>query len=633
MRFNYLSFVLPVAVWLSGQLPSTPGTGADDGGSFHVGRYGDIRALCRVGDSLWVGTGGGVFVYDLGSSEMAGHLTIGKGLPSNSVRAISVRGDTVFVGTDDGLSLLRPDTAIAYTDASPGPLAGAPLGLIRRVDFGLDDVVYLSTYGRGLGVVGPDTAWVITREDSLLDDKVFGMVQEDDTIFYYATSTGLCAYRDSLWVSFRAGAGLPRAEIRQIERAPQGGYYLVVGRRGIYRFDGERARRITRPDLFPENAVAAIAVDVAGGLWGCGSHGEVAVYRNGHWTELGSSANNYGTRRWRSAAADEWGGVFFGSADGLVLWVRDEIATEIRMPAGLPSDGVQAMTADSAGVVYALNGSYLLRIDKELESLTVERTSPVVVGLAVSREGVLWTATRWGIYRRDGERYVSVDTRLAEVRPVFSAIGFDGRGWLWVGTQAGNVHRFDGTVWMRMADAQELNLGAIRAFDADGRGRLWVTGSNGGVAVYQFGRWTGYGPPAYGDRPARQMAVAPDGAPVLATDAGLWSLDEDDAWKALARRRRAGDADSSRAVVWDPGLPAILSLDFDPAGRLFVGTENGIAAIDQSGMQWITHEDGIGGLAVTSVLARGGDDLWIGFRSDGLTRLMIAPSTDGPEQD
>lgn len=630
MRRIHSILVVPLAALLLAQSPDDGG-----GGWTHVAHYGDVRALCRVGDSLWVGTGGGVFIYDLGSSGLSDHVTIGKRLSSNSVRAISVRNGDVYVGTDDGLTVFSPDTASVYTDDAPGPYSGAPLGLIRRIDFGLDNRVYVSTLGRGLGVLDDDTAWVITREDSLLDDVVFGMNQEDDTTFYFATSTGLCAYRDSAWVNFRAGASIPRAEIRQIEPAPQGGYYLVVGGRGIYRFDGESARRITQAGLFPENAVAAIAVDVSGSLWACGRHGGVAVYRNGHWTKLEPtvSGEDYGSQQWRSAAADSVGGVYFGTADGLVLWVRDEIPTSFRLPAGLPSGGVRAMTTDSTGALYALSGSYLLRFEHDLDTFTVEHSEPIVVGFAVSPKGELWTATRWGVYRRDGDRYVGIRTPLSERQPVFSAIGFDAGGSLWVGTQAGNLHRFDGAIWMRMADAGEPNLGAARAFAVDGGGRLWVTGSNGGVAAYHHGEWMAFGPPAFGDRPARQIAVAPNGVAVLATDAGLWGFDADGSWKPVSMRAPGGEADTATAAVWNPNAPAILSLGFDSTGRVYVGTERGIATIDESGKRWITYEDGIGGCAVTSILARGEEDLWIGFRSDGLSRLPFEAASPKPRRD
>ena len=291
------------------------------------------------------------------------------------------------------------------------------------------------------------------------------------------------------------------------------------------------------------------------------------------------------------------------------------------------------MELDSTGAVYALNGSYLLRIDAEDNQFTMEHTSPIVVGMAVSPQGELWTATRWGIYRREGERYVGIDANLAEVQPLLSALEFDSWGRLWVGTQAGNVHRFDGTLWMRVADGEELGLGAVRDLRMDGRGRMWVTGDNGGVAAYQYGRWTVFGPPAYGDRPARQMAVAPGGTPVLATDANLWRFDEKGAWEALAFRRPESDADSAGAVVWRGKHPAILSLDIDAKGRIFAGTERGVAVIGEATIEWMTDKDGIGGTAVASILAGRSGDLWIGFRSDGLTRLSIDAGPQERERD
>lgn len=593
-------------------------------GWLHFGHTGDVRALCRVGDFLWVGTGGGLFIYDLGSSEIAEHLTVGEKLPSNSIRAIAANSGSIYVGTDDGLAVFNRDEVSVYTDRRPGRFAGAPLGLIRRIDFGLDGVTYLSTYGSGLSVLEKGKARAITREDSLLDDKVYGMVQEDDTTYYFATSMGLCAYRDSLWVNFQAGAGIPRAEIRQIVAASDGGYYLLVDGRGVYWFDGERARDVTDPSLFPENAIASIAMDARGGLWACGDHGVIAVYRNRHWTRVDEQGDAAvpADRRWRCAYADTLGGVYIGSSDGLVLTIQDEIVGKFRLPAALPSGSVEAMAADSSETLYVLNGSYLVSVARGLETFTIEHPLPIVVAIAVSPAGELWTATRWGIYRREGEGYVEFPARLSERNPVYSSIGFDASGALWVGTQAGNVHRFDGELWMRMADADELGSGTIRDFDVDGRGRLWVTGSAGVVSVYHGGRWRSYGPAAFGDQTARTLTVAPDGTPVLATANGIWGFDDTGTWIPFEfRKELSSNGLSPVDGVWDPGAPPILSLGFDPTGRLYVGTERGLAVVDETGTRWWTGRGGLGGTSVSGVFAEGRENVWIGFRSDGLTRI------------
>jgi ligand-binding sensor domain-containing protein len=621
-RYHFIALTILAVIALA-QSPRGDAVELDNAEWIHLGHNGDVRATCRVGDSLWVATGGGLFIYDLGASRIAAHVTVGPGFPSNSVRAIAARNDSVYVGTDEGLVIFTPDTSEVFSNGRPGQFAGAPLELIRRIDFGLDAAVYLSTYGAGLGVLDSDTAWVITREDSLLDDKVYDMVQEDDTTFYFATSMGLCAYRDSLWVNFQAGAGIPRAEVRRMVTAPDGGYYLLVGGRGVYRFDGDRARRITPRDMFVENAITAIAVDAGGSLWACGAYGGIASYRNGHWTQFDYDNPTGGEQRWRSASADTTGGVFIGSADGLVLTVQDNITSKFQLPFGLPSGSIESIAADSSGMLYVLNGSYLVRVDENLESISMEHPSPVVAAMAVSPAGGLWTATRWGIYQRVGERYVEVVASLSERNPVFSALGFDGVGALWLGTQAGNVHRYDGELWMRMGDAAELAGGAVRDLRADGRGRLWVRGANGGVSFYNGARWTVFGTAAYGESSARALAVAPNGVLVLATVSGVWGYDDIGGWKPI--EFATADPDSGTAgAVWDPTSPPILSLAFDATGRLYVGTEDGIAMVDDTGIRWLTYLDGLGGKSVTGVFAHGDETLWVGFREDGLTRVPLS---------
>ena len=54
-----------------------------------------------------------------------------------------------------------------------------------------------------------------------------------------------------------------------------------------------------------------------------------------------------------------------------------------------------------------------------------------------------------------------------------------------------------------------------------------------------------------------------------------------------------------------------------------------IAVIDEDGTRWITPRDGLRGGAVSSLLARDGGGLWVGFRSDGLARLPLAPGWSG----
>ncbi|MCK5406318.1 MAG: hypothetical protein KAJ37_02635, partial [Candidatus Krumholzibacteria bacterium] len=113
-RLQLISVVVVAAMSLAPSPPQDDLESARPGWN-HIGHNGDIRALYRVGDSLWVGTSGGLFVYDLGTDQFADHITLGTELPSNSVRAIAARGDSVYVGTDRGLVVFSDDTVSVFT--------------------------------------------------------------------------------------------------------------------------------------------------------------------------------------------------------------------------------------------------------------------------------------------------------------------------------------------------------------------------------------------------------------------------------------------------------------------------------------------------------------------------------------
>lgn len=589
----------------------------------HYGHYGDVRALYRTGDSLWVGTGGGLLIYDLADGGVVARVITGEGLASGSVRAIAGRGNRVFVGTDRGLSIFDRGSVTELSPERPGRYKGIPLERIRRIDFGLAGEVYLSTFGHGLAVLDEDVGRVITRADSLLDDKVYGVVQVDDTTFYYATSMGLCAYRNGAWAGFQAGARIPRGEIKKILTAPDGGYYLLVGGHGVYRFDGFRATSVSNPDVLPENAISDMVVDALGNLWVCGGFGGVAVYQNQHWTRINEGDATVDRARWRCAYADDDGGVFLGSENGRVFAFRDNVLKRIQVPDELPSGNVRSIVADSSGAVYVLDGSFLLRAPGAKGSFVMDYPTPDVVAMAMSPRGRLWMATRWGVYRREPEGYTEFAPAIAERTPVFSALGFDRAGLLWVGTQRGNVYGYDGEIWTRTGDADELQVGAPLGMVVDGRGRLWVRGLGGNVAFFNGRMWTRHEKADFGDLPAVDLAVSPNGDPVLATNGSIWGYTHAGRWAPLALPNifENNELDRGETGGWQAAGAKIFAIAFDRAGRLFVGTDDGLAVAGPSGTKWVRSIDGLGGGEVASLFVQDDHALWVGFWRDGLTRI------------
>ena len=594
---------------------------AEIAGAEHVGYTGEIRALYLNGRTLWVATGGGIVRYDVGNDKVVDQLTVRDGLPSNSVRTVTSDGDRVFVGTDEGLAIFGDGEPTIYTNTRPGPYDSLNFHDIRAIDFGRDGNVYLGTYGHGLGVMTPDDGHAITREDSLLDNKVYGVAEawttDEDGVeqcdWYYATSMGLCAFRDSVWVGFQAGAGIPRGEVRRMFEL-DGAYYLLVGVGGVYRFRGGRAADLSPRGVLPADDIADMTLDSRGLLWVVGRFGGIAVRQSGNWKRVSEGERAVNEAPWRSAWSDDAGGVFFGADGGLIASIRDNILDMFRIPTRFPSGAVRELTPSPAGI-FATSGTSIVTVDSTL-SVSVDETPPGIKALATDGNGDLWAAGRWGIYQRHEGRYTEFVHDILEPEPSFTALCFDGGGRLWTALRSGAVYRYDGEVWLRMGEPAEVLGGAVDGLRVSGLD-VWAF-SGAGVARYDPRAWALFSADSLGG-PVVDLAIGPGGAVVAATADRLWLFRADsDDWQPVSVAG-GGNVRPFRA----PPSRAIRRVTFDPDGNIYLGTSGGLALIGPAGVRWLGPADGIGGRAVADVLVDDRGALWIGFGSDGLTRVPV----------
>jgi ligand-binding sensor domain-containing protein len=608
----------------------TPGGAID--GAVHVGYGSDIRAMERSGNTLWIGTSGGVVHFDLDSATFTRHATLGEVLPSNSVRAIRSKGDSVLVGTDAGLAIFDGDITHVFTNRNRGAYDSLSFDLIRSLDLGRGDAIFIGTYGDGLGVMTPDEGRAITREDSLLDDKVYGVVETwtrgpgdlEEVSHYYATSMGLCAYRDSAWVGFQAGAGIPRGEVRRIFARDGGGYYLLVGVGGVYRFNGARAIDVSPRDVLAGNDIADIAIGRRA-VWAVGRSGGIAVYQNGSWRRIGQGDRLIDAARWRCVYA-EGDDAYFGSADGLLVTVRDNILRKHQLPKELPAGSVRSIVG-AGDNVFLMSGPEVVSVGRAVPRLVRDDSPAGLVTLAADANGGLWAAGRWGIYRRTDGGYSEFVHDIVSADPAFTALCFDEHGWLWTATRSGDVYRYDGELWLRMGEAEEV-FGVGEAVEklCARRGAIWAAAPVG-VARFDGGSWDVIAADSLGGE-VRDLAVRPgDEATVVAVTASrMWRYrDGHGDWRPLAvvdGTLATADSDSLAAFVVPPSR-AINRIAFDDDGGVYLGTDDGLALIGKGGERWIEPEEGLGGTSIIDLFVDGGEVLWIGFRADGLTRIPL----------
>jgi ligand-binding sensor domain-containing protein len=565
----------------------------------------DIRTLHLEGDTLWVGTNGGIVLFDLLNNEIVGKISAGPSLPGNSVRTIrSYKGD-IYVGTDEGLAVnphrqalvKTPDDAVVYAD-------------IRSISWGITGALYLGTYGHGVGVIEEDTIERITRADSLLDDKVFAVSAIDTGRVYYATSVGLCAYRDSAWVGFQAGAGLPRGQVRQMIEVGDDRFYLLIVGRGVYRFNHRRSVRIRTGEAFGEDDVSVIALGEDGSLWAGGRFGGVARYRRGAWTVFGEDDADVGRARWRCALAGRDGSVFFGSADGMLAVIRDGKLRKVFIPSTLPSGYVGPIAEGADGRKYIVNGPYLLSSTAGSDRFSVETTIGSVFALTTSPDGQVWASTPWGLLRRDGGRWIEIRPDIEPKVPLFVSLVVDALGNLWAGAHTGEVYRYDGHFWVAFAGAHELPGGPIFRLVIDRHKNVWAYSRAGGIHRYDGVQWTTFPLDQFDSLRIRDGAMDASGQPVAITERAIWRYDGDNGWAPILAAAPA-EIGSYRSVY------------FDDAGRMYLGTSKGLAIVGGGREDFVGARDGLRGRDVTALLIDEEDNLWVGFRDDGISRISL----------
>jgi ligand-binding sensor domain-containing protein len=576
-------------------------------GAWHVGPTPEVRAVCHAGDSLWVGTGAGVFIFDIRNPSRRAHIGAGRELASSSVRAIAARGDSVWVGTDTGLTLFRGGTATVFSPRTPGKPGEArlayPVRYIHHIAFGSGGEVLLSTRRGGVGVLSAAGGYAITRRDSLVGDDVFGVLEREGRPRLYACAAGLCAQvDDTTFVSFQAGAGLPRGEVRQVVGDARTAF-VRIARRGIYQFDGKQATPITAPPGATFADATSISFGADGALWVAGP-GFIFVRRDGRWKRVETPEDSGAS--WRVIEADG-SGAFAGSAGGVVRALDRGTDFRVTLGDGLPAPAVSSLRPDGRGGAWFVSGGRVLSADPSRRRLAVENSPPDAEAVDFSPQTGLLVASRWTVSRKDPAGWTDLRPDVAENDPAFSAVHVDADHVIWVGARSGALYRYDGEIWLRYARplAPSVSVRDARAYPAD----EWaVLGS--AVMQNSSGSWSPSAGWAATDAVV-DVAVSPAGEWVAATKDRLYRYD------ALRGRWDAGPRIAAASMV------PFTAVTFDPGGRLFIGTTDGFGCVSRGGEQWWNVTDGIGGEHVNDLMADA-TMLWVGYANDGLSVIPLA---------
>jgi len=179
---------------------------------FQVGER-NVRRMMAEGDTIWVGTSGGVIRYNTKTDQFR-HFSTHMGLIANGVFHLSRWRGKIAIGTyGGGLSLLDEATETFTHYNIPQGLADAFVYDMVETE---DGDLWIATWsGANLVLDGdlddPEKWQTFTVENTgngLPNDWVYALSRGEDGITWFATEGGLARYKDGEWSNWTHEDGL-----------------------------------------------------------------------------------------------------------------------------------------------------------------------------------------------------------------------------------------------------------------------------------------------------------------------------------------------------------------------------------------------------------------------------------------
>ena len=347
----------------SAAAPQLEGKLAPDPGAkfihFRVGNK-NVKRLFVDGDTVWVGTTGGLVRYNTRNDEYK-MFDVSSGLLSNGVFYVGKLDGRIVVGTyGGGLSLLDPATQKWDTYNIPEGLGDAFVYDVLKASNG---DVWIATWSgvnrvRG-GQLKDRSSWelhtVASTQGGLPNDWVYGLAEGRDGDIWLGTEGGLAQYRQGRWQHWNHASGLG-ADYERVKNHIQ--FKTDPSKVSAHHARQKEEMGLSQVDVaYNPNYIVSMVVDAQGVVWA------------GTW---GAGLSRFDGKTWTQHTVDD----------------------------GLPGNHVFMLHLDLTGQLWVGTNNGLAKLrDGKFELLTVQDGlfSNTVFSMATTRDGSLWVGGFGGV--------------------------------------------------------------------------------------------------------------------------------------------------------------------------------------------------------------------------------------------
>ncbi len=596
----------------------------------------ELRALVFSADTLWIGTEGGLYAWSAATDTVV-HVD-GPAFVSISALAVDETG-SLLVGGEDGMSVRRDGYWHHYLPDSK-PFFSRITGFFTG-----DDKRWVTTYGNGCGYIRGDTLVVLTRADSLLDDRVLCAAEQSADEIWFGTASGLCRADSFRWQSMRYGSRIPVGSVEDMIFDEEGNLFLSVARQGIVKYSlGRVASYGTRQGISGRD-IHAFSLDASGLIWAAGEGG-VSTYDGSGWTPYRLPGVPLGRYNFLSIHHDIEGNCYLGTDEGKLFVLARDYFREIDIPQRFPASMVTRIR-ESEGAVWFLSYSAAYRLGEELAMIAPPDRwyEGTMTDVACDEDGSVWLTTRLGILHLKDGLWELFDRRHGLPTGYFTSVSIDRAGGLWFATFNSGILNLTEKGWIHHSEKNGLPSNYISEMLVDGGGTTWAIFDSGEIASYRSGSWEAVELPQRRGAAVAGSITTHDSIPDI--DPGIRFMTGSRGWKSdesAAAVCLGLDADGvclacSREAIFRFSENGLYVIDFpytartvtpsavlgSKRGEIWLGTtESGIFVRSQEGWRRISTASGLVDNHIVSLCEDSFGNIWIGTRFGGINRF--APS-------
>ena len=569
---------------------------------------------------IWFGgSNGTIDVYDPLTKSFHSILDIYNNTEktNKTINSITVSGDTVFISTDFGISLLN---AIDYSFFDTFLRFGDFTSNIQVNSVFINNLIYAGTISGvaiqksgATNLSAPESWSTYTQTDGLPSNTVNKIVLYNNSIIA-ATDDGLSIFNGSSWEDF---LGITNVEV--IDLLPVDNLLYILTNSKVYLYDGnsvsenlslsQTPRRLAHPDnsgiivatengifidstsIYPNgpavNQFPYMTVDNSGNLW---SSSGKDVSGAGFYKYNGTEWTNYNTNTYPELITNNYYSIFSSSDNSIYT--------------GSWGHGFSKVTQDDEITTFNSENTKMIGIEDDTNFV-------VITGFAEDSKGNIWIlnlrpADRNSLYVLTSDSIWSFrnysEGQTAHSNLIGLVIDQNGTKWYYMSNEGtiglyyfNEMETYDDNsddVYGYISDNDGLTSKNIYSLAVDERGDLWV-GTSLGVNIItntsavltssnpQFSIST---PFSIRQQTINAIAVDPLNRKWVGTNEGL-SLLSSDGTQLLAT------IDSKDYPLLSD---VIESLAFDKnAGRLYVGTEAGLTSFDTPAISPVESFNGL----------------------------------------